>query len=517
MFDDRPGLYLATSALALTFLGYCRKYWLSDHARPPLPPGPTPLPIVGNILSIDLARPWLAFSSWRSTYGDIIYARLLNKPVIVINSEEVAKDLFEGRSTIYSDRPQSIAYEPFASDFNTGLLPYGDRWRRHRRMFHQAFCQAKTPAYHASQVRAAHKMLFSLLQDPSNYTSHVQMFSTSFILSTVYGYEVKVKDDTIFHAVKRYMALVSEALTPGATVIVETFPFLLKLPSWFPYATVKRASVECLNAAHDAKEIPFQYVKEKMSTGNAVPCFVTENLNRMELFNEDDTVITTATKEAAVIAFAAGFETTTSTLLVFLLAMVLHPEVQAKAHAEIDRVVGRDRLPGFDDRPALPYLEAILRETLRWYPVFPLAVANTTTTSDIYKGYSIPKGIVIFKNTWAMTHDETKYPSPDEFKPERFLYDDASLTSDTMTLGFGWGRRMCVGRHVADASLWIAMASFLAVFSIHEAVDDQGMDIPVIPKFSAGLAIHPERFPCRIVPRFPCTPGTLTDLTGIEQ
>ncbi|KAG2366255.1 cytochrome P450 [Suillus spraguei] len=427
-----------------------------------------------------------------------MYARLLNKPVIVINSEEVAKDLFEGRSTIYSDRPQSIVYEPFAVDFSIALLPYGDRWRLHRRMLHQSFCQAKIPTYHALQLRAAHKMLSSLLQDPGNYTRHVQMFSASCILSTVYGYEVKAKDDTIFHAMERYMELVTEALTPGATVIMETFPFLLKLPSWLPGATFKRASVECLMAAHDAKEIPFQYVKERMSTGDAVPCFLTEILNRMKLSNEDDIVITTAAKEAA----------TSSTLLVFLLAMVLHPEVQSKAHAEINRVVGRDRLPGFDDRPALPYVEAIFRETFRWWPVVPLAIASTTTTSDTYKGYFIPKGR-------AMTHDETKYPSPDEFKPERFLYDDGSLTSDTMDLGFGLGRRICVGRHLADASLWIAMASFLAVFSIQKAVDDKGMDIPVIPKFTTGLAIHPERFPCRIVPRFPRTPEMLTDLTGI--
>ncbi|KAG2354665.1 cytochrome P450 [Suillus spraguei] len=528
MFDDRLGLYLATSALALTFLSYCRKYWLNDRSRSPsLPPGPNPLPILGNILSLDVARPWLTFNSWRSIYGDIIYARLLNKPVIVINSEEIARDLLEGRSTIYSDKPQSIVYEPFAVDFNTALLPYGDRWRLHRRMFHQGFCQAKIPTYHALQLRAAHKMLFNFLQDPGNYTSHVQMFSASFILSTVYGYEAKAKDDIIFHAVERSATVAVESLTPGATVIMETFPFLLRLPSWFPGATFKRASVECLNAAHDAKEIPFQYVKERMSTGDAVPCFVTETLNRAELFNEDDIFITTVVKEVAVMAFSAGFETTTSTLLVFLLAMVLYPEVQVKAHAEIDRVVGRDRLPCFDDRPLLPYVEAILRKTLRWYPVVPLGIANATTTSDIYKGYFIPKGqhhTVLSKvandsdyQGLAMTHDEMKYPSPDEFKPERFLHDDGSLTSDTMTLCFGWGRRMCVGRHLADASLWIAMASFLAVFSIHKAVDDQGIDIPVIPNFTTGLTIHPKHFPCRIVPRFPYTPEMLTDLTGIEQ
>lgn len=516
MFDDGPGVYLVTSALALAFSSYCRKYWL-NRSRPPLPPGPTPFPIAGNVFSLDVARPWLTFNAWRSTYGDIIYARLLNKPIIVIHSEEIAKDLFERRSTIYSDRPQSIVYEYFASDFNAGLMPYGERWRLHRRIFHQAFRQAEIPTYHALQLRSAHKMLFSLLQDPGNYPSHVKMFSASFILSIVYDYEAKAKGDTIIHVNERYLDLIVEALTPLATVIMETFPFLLRLPSWFPGATFKRASVMCMDAGYDVKEMPFQYVKERMSTGDAAPCFVTEALNRNRLSVEDDIVITTAVKEAAAIAFSGGVETTTSTLLVFLLAMVLHPEAQAKAHAEIDRVVGKDRLPSFDDRPALPYLEAILRETLRWHPVFPFGFPSATTTDDIYKGYFIPKGVLVFKNAWAMTHDETKYPSPDEFKPERFLHDDGSLTSDRMPLGFGWGRRMCVGRHVADASLWIAMASFLAVFSARKALDDHGMEIPVIPKFSTGVTVHPEEFPYRIVPRSPCTSEILRRLTGLRQ
>ncbi|OJA18518.1 hypothetical protein AZE42_11666 [Rhizopogon vesiculosus] len=115
-----------------------------------------------------------------------------------------------------------------------------------------------------------------------------------------------------------------------------------------------------------------------------------------------------------------------------------------------------------------------------------------------------------------MTHDEKKYPSPDEFKPERFLHKDGSLTSDTMPLGFGWGRRICVGRHLADAAVWIAITSFLATFSVHKALDEDGKEIPVIPKFSTGVAVHPETFPCRIVPRFQdASVERLTQLTGL--
>ncbi|KAG2059751.1 cytochrome P450 [Suillus hirtellus] len=514
MLDDGYRLYLATLALALAIFSCYRKYW-DKQSGPPLPPGPTPLPILGNVLSLDAARPWQTFNAWRSTYGDLVYARLLNKPVVVINSEEVAKDLFEGRSTIYSDKPQSIVYEHFGADSMASLLPYGDRWRLHRRILHQAFRQVETPTYHAMQLCCTRKMLFRVLQDPGEYSRHFEMFSASSILSIAYDYEAKARDDPMVHVMERYLDRAVVALTPGVTVILETFPFLLKLPNWFPGATFKRASLECLKAAHDMKEIPFQFVQERMATGVTAPCLVADNLNKMGRLN--DAVITTAVKEVACMAFAAAFETTTATLLVFILAMVLNPEVQTKAQAEIDRIVGKDRLPDFDDRPALPYIDAILRETLRWQPVLPFGMPGATTTSDVYKGYFIPKGVVLFTNTWAITHDEKKYPSPDEFKPERFLHEDGSLTSDTMGSGFGFGRRICVGRYAADASLWIAMASFLAIFSAHKALDEHGMDVPVVPKFSTGLIIHPEKFPCRIVPRFPDTSlKTLMYLTGLD-
>ncbi|OJA10247.1 hypothetical protein AZE42_07831 [Rhizopogon vesiculosus] len=113
----------------------------------------------------------------------------------------------------------------------------------------------------------------------------------------------------------------------------------------------------------------------------------------------------------------------------------------------------------------------------------------------------------------AMTNNEEKYPNPEEFKPERFLQEDGSLNNDRMPLAFGWGRRVCVGQHVADASLWIAMTSFLAAFSIHNAIDEHGKEIPIVPKFTTGLVVQPEKFPCRIVPRF--STKMLSRMTGL--
>ncbi|KAG2360301.1 cytochrome P450 [Suillus spraguei] len=223
------------------------------------------------------------------------------------------------------------------------------RWCLHRRMFYQAFRQDKTPTYHALQLRSAHKMLFSLLQDPGSYPSYVQI--ASFILSAFYGYKVTPNDDTISH----YGKIFPFHMFTNPVIACDYIPtviLVLRLPSWFPGATFKQASVKCLNAGHEVKEIPFQPVKEKMSPDGEAQCFVTETFNKMELSDDDDIVITTAVKEPAAIAF----------------------QKHKPKRTRIDRVVGKDQFPGFDDRPALPYAKAILRETLRWHPAFPLAL-----------------------------------------------------------------------------------------------------------------------------------------------
>ncbi|KAG1817429.1 cytochrome P450 [Suillus variegatus] len=298
MLDDGRRLYLATSALVLAIFRCYRKYRVKQSG-PPLPPGHTLLPILGNVLSLGVARPWATFNAWglKSTYGDIIYAHLLNKPVIVINSEE------------------SIVYEHSGSDFNTSPLPYGGAFIDEFTIRH--FVKLKHP--------------LTTLYNCVAPTKRCSVFYRTLV--NIQGILRRLALPLYFHIMERCADWVLAALTPGA-VVLEAFSFFLKLPNWFPGPTFKRASLECIKAAHDIKEIPFQFVKERMTTGITAPCLLTDDLNKPgHLY---DAVITTAVKEAACITFAGAFETATSTLLVFILAMMLNPEVKAKVQAEID-------------------------------------------------------------------------------------------------------------------------------------------------------------------------------------
>ncbi|KIJ06351.1 hypothetical protein PAXINDRAFT_92124, partial [Paxillus involutus ATCC 200175] len=195
---------------------------------------------------------------------------------------------------------------------------------------------------------------------------------------------------------------------------------------------------------------------------------------------------------------------TSATVMIFTLAMVKNPHVWKRAQAEIDAVLGMDRLPDFEDRPFLPYVEAVLRETQRWQPVLCLAVPHATTSSDIYKGFYIPKGMscVFTKIFSAMSRDEARYPNAEQFIPERFLTAEGTLTDDNPAKYiFGFGRRICPGRHTGDASVWSAIATMLATLEFTLAKDAEGNDIIPKPKYVNGIARHPETFPCRISPR----------------
>ncbi|KAL4062922.1 cytochrome P450 [Scleroderma yunnanense] len=461
----------------------------------PLPPGPIGLPVIGNVFGINIVAPWLTYEEWAKRYGDIVYANLLGQDCIIINSERVAQALLEQRSSVYSDRPYIATNKLFGMDFNTGLLPYGPQWRLHRKMFHMALSKESAMAYKSMQLEKVYQLIQNLLSTPQDYPLHLYTCSSAIIMAITYGYDVVPQNDRFVSKVLRSMSLFLEALTPERAALHGAFPVLAHIPSWLPGGRYKLRAGECCSLVQDMLNDPVDYVKGCMATETAKKSLV-YGLLRDAIGNnlgyDEDTV-----KAVATTAFLGGAETSFATFIVFILAMVLYPEVQTKAQEEIDRVVGTNRLPDFQDRTSLPYVEAVYLETLRWKPVSPMGLPHMTTTSDVYEGMYIPKNALVFVNMWAISQDERRYPEPRIFNPERFMTPSGDLSTEVPVYhAFGFGRRYCPGKYVSAQSVWALIVSILATLRIEKAKDDMGNEIEFIPEFTGGLSSHPKPFPC---------------------
>lgn len=185
----------------------------------------------------------------------------------------------------------------------------------------------------------------------------------------------------------------------------------------------------------------------------------------------------------------------------FFLAMAMYPDVQAKAHAELDALLGNKstRLPTFEDRAKLPYLSLIVEEAQRWHPVAPMGLPHRTDKDDSVAGYRIPKDSLLMPAIWWFTRDEAVYHDAERFMPERF--EEPFMEPRATQVTFGFGRRKCPGSLFADASLFLLMAQTLAVFEIRPGVDDEGREVVLTHGFEAGVIGRPTPFQVSLLPK----------------
>ncbi|KAF8953631.1 cytochrome P450 [Flammula alnicola] len=385
-------------------------------------------------------------------------------------------------------------------DRNIAFMPQGTEWRKHRRIMQQNFRLDTLATHHPIQLRRVHVMLKGLLESPERFQYHNKVLSMSIPMASMYGYDVESLDDPFIARAERAINLEGPLLGPTSTLI-NMIPALGRIPAWVPGATGQKIALEVKNIQHKLRTEPMELVRERVREGVAIPSvfsnFVEEKLGTSH-YEEEAEVI----GEVAVTIYSGASDTTISATGTLLYVLAVHPEIQRKAQAEIDRVVGQDRLPNFEDRPSLPYIDAMYRELLRWRPPTPLGIPHCVREDDHYKGYFIPKGAVIFSNIWAMTHNENVYADPYTFKPERFITENGELNEDNRVLTYGFGRRICAGKHVASSTMWLVIASLLACFDIGKAKDEFGKEIEIADDFEdITVTSHKKPFQCSIVPR----------------
>ncbi|THU84110.1 cytochrome P450 [Dendrothele bispora CBS 962.96] len=492
-FTLTPITYLDIILAALAVYGITRV--VSKRSSLPLPPGPRRLPIIGNLFDMPMSKEWETFSKWGKEYGDVVSVTVLGQSIVILNSVKPAIDMLDRSSAIYSDRPViPMAGELVGWKNIMGLLPYADRHKRYRRLAKQLFGSTKTmEAFHPAEELETHRFLKRLLSQPDRLVQHVQKTAGAIILRITHGYIVQEGEDPFVTLADTAMEQFS--VSSSNAFIVNIVPALKYVPQWMPGAGFQKTAKEWAATLEEMVDRPYQWVKSRVANGTAEISFVSNLLNEGLGRGEEEFEI----KWSAASLYSGGADTTVSAILSFFKAMLLWPEIAQKAQAEIDSVIGNDRLPTFADRDQLPYVNAVVLEALRWHTVAPTGIPHRVMQDNIYNGYFIPKGALVFANIWKMCHDPAVYPDPMVFKPERYLGQVPQMNPSDMS--FGFGRRICPGRVLADASLFITCAMVLAVYDISPYTENGVLDRPPTVEQMPGLVSHPNKFRCNIKPR----------------
>ncbi|KAF4596839.1 hypothetical protein EYR38_008230 [Pleurotus pulmonarius] len=432
-------IHYAIAIGIVSLLAYLKR---RSAKRPPYPPGPPADPLIGHLRVMPTEKHESVFHEWSKLYGDVMHLKILGRNMIVLNSVQAATDLLEKRSALYSDRPNMNVYVGIGWDSILVFLPYGQRFRKHRQLLHSHFGQHAGPKFQPIQLQNALILAQGLMENTKDYQHLLGRYTTAIVMRIAYGHQIISDDDEFVRIAHDKWEHIDIDMSPG--VFSNALPIMV---SWL----------------HDR---PYEYVKQRMAEGTAEHSFLSEQLDTVSGKTLTDDEIRDLKGSAGAI-FAAGGETTWSSLETFFLAMLHYPEVQKKGQREIDSVIGPDRLPTFEDFNSLPYVARVTQEILR-----------------------------------GMALDESVYAEPTQFNPDRYLPKSQGGSEEPyFDAVFGFGRRICPGRHLAAASIWIAVATVFATVNINKVKDEDGNEIIPELDFETGITSRPKHFPCTTTPR----------------
>ncbi|XP_027018482.2 cytochrome P450 2C20 [Tachysurus fulvidraco] len=455
-----------------------------------LPPGPTALPLVGNILSMDNRSPFKTFLKWSKTYGPVMTAYLGSQRVLVLVGYETVKEALVDNADDFVGR----APVPFVQKILKGyglIISNGERWRQLRR-----FALTTLRDFGMGRKRMEgwiheeSRHLLDTFKDtkaaPFDPTFYLSRAVSNIICALVFGQRFSYKDTHFL----RLLQIISGMLQFGSSSLGQLYNVFPRLVDLFPgkhHTVVKE--VDEVKAFSRGK---VQEHKESLDPDNPrdfIDCFLIrlnqEKDNPNTEFHYDNLI-------ASVLnLFLAGTETTSTTIRYALMLLIKHPEIQTRMQKEIDAVIGRDRSPSMDDRKSLPFTDAVIHEVQRYVDLVPLNVPHYTTHPITFRGYSIPKDTIIFPLLHSVLRDEEHWEEPWTFNPKHFLDTNGNFKKNPAFLPFSAGKRSCVGESLARMELFIFLVSLLQHFTFTTPGGPESID--TTPEVS-GFANLPRKY-----------------------
>ncbi|KAL2238082.1 cytochrome P450 76C1-like [Sesamum indicum] len=469
-----PALIVAAVILTCTILWSIQSLVKSSKRRPSLPPGPHGLPIVGYLpfLRQDLHH---QFTELASKYGPIYKVWIGNKLWTVISSPNLIKEVVRDYDTIFANRDITVAARIGSYGFNDiAWSPYGSQWRNLRKLFvREMLSNANLEAscnLRKDEVRKAVKEIYSKIGTPINICDLAFKVDLNVITSLIWGSKIQGErhDRILANLLPVLAGMIDLLVKPN---ISDFFPVLARFD-------IQGVAKEMTSFLQRVEGIIEDIIDDRIKN----PCNKTEAVATkkdgrtdflqilVDLMREEDNKESLGKIQikAMLIDILVGGTDTSATTIEWVMAELLcHPNVMKKVQYELDQVVGLNNIVEESHILKLEYLDAVVKETLRLYPLGPFLTPRTPTQSCIVGGYTIPKDSAVFLNVWFVQRDPLVWENPLEFKPERFLGNTRKWDfsgNNFNYLPFGSGRRICAGLPLAERMVRLVLASLLHSF-----------------------------------------------------
>ncbi|XP_066437332.1 cytochrome P450 2F2-like isoform X2 [Eleutherodactylus coqui] len=491
---------LATVLLVILITSILAKYRMMLMQRSELPPGPTPLPIIGTLHKMNLSDMVKSFQNLSKTYGDIFTVYEGSQPVIVLCSYKAIKETFIDKSDEFSGRGDY----PTFMDFTKGedfAFSNGEKWKELRRFSMQMlgnFGVGKRSF--EERIREEVRHLTDLLRkangSPIDPNYPILRSVSNVICSVVIGNRFEYEDENFQNVVKCIQDNFRLMSTRWG-VLYNIYPNFMKyLPG--PHRKIME------NFASMADFIRKKLVNNMKTLDSNNPrdfidCFLIkmekEGKNEATFFNPDTLVM------CSLVLFFGGTESVSATLRYTLLLLMKYPNVAEKVYSEIDNVIGQ-RPAQFEDRFNMPYTEALIYEVQRYADVVPLALPHELIMDTQIRDYKFKKGTVFTPVLTAAHYDNIQFKNPENFDPNNFLAENGKLLKKEALMPFSVGKRICPGKGMASMELFIYITILLQNFTIKSPVPPEKISVAPV---GVGLGHVPPSFEICLLPRT-CSP-----------
>ncbi|XP_006880430.1 PREDICTED: cytochrome P450 2C18-like isoform X1 [Elephantulus edwardii] len=470
--------------------------WKQNNGKGKLPPGPTPLPLIGNSLQLNFKNISKSLNDISKVYGPVFTLYFGMTPTVVLHGYEALKEALIDHGEEFAGR----GCFPLGEKTNKGhgiLFSNGKTWKEMRHFSLTTlrnFGMGKKSMEECIQ-QEAHTLVEELRKTNGSPCDPIFILTCApfnVICSIIFHHHFDYTDKDFLILIERLNENMHILGSPWIQVC-NTFPILM----------------DCLPGSHNKfidNILYFDYyfgkkIKEHQETldinnpRDFIDCFLIkmeqEKHNKQTEFTIENLIVMISD------IFGAGTETTSTTLRYGLLILMKHPEVTAKVQEEIDCVIGRHRSPSMQDRVNMPYMDAVVHEIQRYSDLTPTSLPHSVTCDVRFRNYLLPKGTSILASMTSAHHDNKEFPNPETFDPGHFLDERGNFKKSDYFMAFSAGKRNCVGEGLARMELFLFLTTILQRFTLKPLVNPEDIDITPVNR---GVSSVPPSFQVCFIP-----------------